>query len=794
MLLNLKPIQWIKRRKLLSACLFLIGIVFYFSLPKPLFTSAYSTVICDSNNKLLSARIAKDGQWRYPQIDSLSPKFKICLIQFEDKYFEYHPGFNIVSISKAFIKNFKRKKRKSGGSTITMQLVRIIRGNPSRTYFEKMLEIWIAVRIECTYSKKSIINYYASNAPFGGNVVGIQAASWRYFGRSPENLSWAESAMLAVLPNAPSLIYPGRNHILLKQKRNNLLKNLFQNGFIDSDTYNLAIKEALPTKPNPLPQLATHLLQRIVNEKGEGKIYKTTVVKEIQQRTAELLEKHISFQKNNQVNNACALILDTKTGNVLAYIGNSFSANRLDNNDVDIISSARSSGSILKPILYASLLNDGKITANSLVEDVPMQIGSYAPKNFNLTYDGLVPANEALSRSLNVPAVKMLQQYGVSPFLYQLKKIGFTTITKSANHYGLSLILGGAEVSPFDVGSVYASMGRILDNYNSQNSYFSATIHPAKYLIADAETKPERNTRPTLSASSVWFAFNAMSELARPEEYSLSSSFSSVHKIAWKTGTSFGFRDAWAVGVNQSYTIVVWVGNADGQGRPGLTGINAAAPFLFSLFNMLHNQEWFKKPFNDITALESCAETGFRASEFCINKKYIEAGVGSKNTLTCSFHKTIHLDSMARYVVNSTCYPVSAMKHKSFMVLTPLQEFFYKRKHLDFESVPQIMEGCLDEANQRNFDLVYPQNGFRIYLPLNEFGQRNDLILNATHNKVNAKLFWYLDKEFIGETSRFHQMGINPKYGKHEIQIIDENGKSVKAVFEIISKNKNNSG
>ena len=765
-------------------------LVFYLCLPKPLFDHKFSTVVYDSNHKLLSARIATDGQWRFPSKSKIPAKYETCLLEFEDHYFYRHPGVNIGSLLKAFYKNMNSNKKKVGGSTITMQLVRISRDHPKRTYVEKLFELFIALRLEFSFSKKEILHFYANNAPFGGNVVGIQAASWRYFGRSSQQLSWAESAMLAVLPNAPSLIYPGKNHDILFKKRNALLKKLWLKNKFDKSTYELSIQEEIPEKPHALPQLASHLLQRIVKEKGGGKEYETTLIKELQLNTISHLEAHLEEHKSNQINNAAALILDTQTGAVLAYVGNSYSIKKENQNDVDIISAPRSSGSILKPILYALLMSEGKLTPDAFVEDVPTQIGAYAPKNYNLTYDGLVSASEAITRSLNVPAVKMLQLYGTAPFLYQLKKLGFESMDKPATHYGLSLILGGAEVTAWDVGSVYASLGRTLENYNTFASYSKTNNQKAFYLSDRKKIKFKSQPSSAINAGSLWFTFNAMNELARPEEYSKSNFFSSTHKIAWKTGTSFGFRDAWAVGLNKKYTIVVWVGNADGEGRPGLTGINVAAPLMFSLFNMLSSPAWFNRPVTDLHKSKICKESGYIASEACNNTVVAMIPKSCKNSSYCPFHKVISLDKEGRFLVNSTCYPVMQMQKKSYLILKPLQEFFYRKKHLEFIGLPPFMSNCRDDNNSSNFDLIYPRNGFKIYLPFNESSIKNDFIMNATCNNNNAILYWYLDQDYLGETKRYHQMAVKPIKGKHQLTITDENGKNMVAIFEIVDKKK----
>jgi penicillin-binding protein 1C len=779
---------WSRKQKLLLASLLVLGVWFYISLPSPLFNAEYSTIVYDANDQLINTRIAKDGQWRFPHSDSLPFKFQASILEFEDRYFFYHPGINIVSLTKAFLFNLKKKENKSGASTITMQLARIARGNRNRTYWEKTIEILLALRIECSFSKKEILNYYANHAPYGGNIIGLNTASWKYFGRDPSKLSWAESALLAVLPNAPSLIYPGKNQTKLVQKRNRLLGRLYTSGVITESTYKLALQEKLPTKPKSLPQFAPHLLQRLVSESGEGKLYRTTVSENLQNITNDLLQKHMKGLKGNGIHNACALVIETKTGRVLAYVGNSKQGLTSEQNDVDVISAPRSSGSILKPLLYALLINDGLMAPHALIEDVPMQIGSYAPKNYNLTYDGLVPASEALTRSLNVPAVKMLQMYGVPSFLYQLKKFGFTTMNKPATHYGLSLILGGAEVNAWDVAKIYSGLGRTLMHSKNKKHNTSVGIFEPILLRDDKSNATSPPVESALSAASIWTTFNAMTELARPEDYAQSSSFSSVSRIAWKTGTSFGYRDAWAVGLNKKYTIVVWVGNADGEGRPGLTGINVAAPLMFSIFNAFPNNEWFFAPGEELLPIKTCEESGFRLSESCPQTKVIQAPRSVMKSSACTFHKTVNVDSSGRYQVNGLCYPVKDMKQKPYLVLTPLQEFFYKQKHLEFISRPPLMLNCLDESNLASFDIVYPREGYKIYLPFNERNTKNELILSATHCRANATLYWYVDKEFIGITNRFHQMAILPTKGKHQLEVVEEHGKSIRLNFEIIDK------
>ena len=390
-------IAYLRRNRIKSIVFLALLIVYYFCLPKDLFKDPTATVITSKNDQLLGALIADDGQWRFPETDSIPEKFKICILQFEDEYFYKHPGFNPISIFKALKQNISSGEVKRGGSTITQQVIRLSRKGKSRTYTEKLKELILATRLELRYSKDKILSLYASHAPFGGNVVGIDAASWRYFNRNAHDLSWAESAALAVLPNAPSLIYPGKNQTKLLKKRNQLLKKLFDNGTIDELTYNLSIVEGIPQKPYPLPQIAPHLLQKFAKSQKGNRI-KTTVDLRLQDQVNGFVEQHYNQLKQNEIHNIAVLILDVNTRQVLSYVGNS-PTDKNHQNFVDIINKPRSTGSILKPFLYASMLDAGDILPNTLVADVPTQFGNYSPKNFNDEYDGVVSADLALSRS-----------------------------------------------------------------------------------------------------------------------------------------------------------------------------------------------------------------------------------------------------------------------------------------------------------------------------------------------------------------------------------------------------------
>jgi penicillin-binding protein 1C len=778
---------------------------FYFSLPKKLFNAPTSYVIEDADGNLLNATIAADGQWRFPYNKNVPQKFIDCITTFEDKRFFKHPGVDPISIGRAIVKNVKNKGVVQGGSTLTMQVIRLSKKDDTRSIWNKIKESILAVRLELSYSKKEIVALYASNAPFGSNVVGLDAAAWRYYGRSADKLSWGEMATLAVLPNAPALVHPGKNRDVLLKKRNLLLDKLVTEGKINQSSCDLAKLEPLPGQPLPLPQFAPHLLQRFKKDNaGVNAItkIKTTLDGTLQKNVARIIQQHQSVLKGNGINNACALVLDVETGNTLAYVGNIYDPFNKDMEaDVDVIAAPRSPGSALKPILYASMLSDGLILPNSIIPDIPTQIGSYAPQNFDLGFDGAVPANRALARSLNIPAVKLLQQYKYQRFYETLQQCGITTLNRSADTYGLSLILGGCEVTMWDLAGVYASMARTLNHQTKNRGKIDANdFHAAKYITTDNEQQridkqSTTNSQPApsnlpLDATSIYFTFQAMQDVMRPGEEGLWQQFTSSQKIAWKTGTSFGFRDGWAIGVTPKYVIAVWVGNTDGEGRPGLIGVQTAAPILFDIFRLLPNMNWFEKPTYNYAYVPVCRQSGFRANIDCPDVDTLFMPPNGNKVPLCAYHKIIHLDATGMYRVTEQCESPSNMQHKSWFILSPAMEYYYKQKNADYTILPPFKPGCDYTETGKVMEIIYPQPDAKIYVPLEVSGEKGKTVFTAAHRKNGTKIFWSLDDNFIGTTQNFHQMALNPSPGIHIITLTDENGISVSRQFEILEKEK----
>ncbi|RLT79504.1 penicillin-binding protein 1C [Bacteroides acidifaciens] len=771
-------------RKVMLGIITLLVFGYMFCLPRQLFHVPYSTVVTDRNEELLGARIASDGQWRFPPRKTTPEKIKQCLITFEDKHFHHHWGVNPLSIGRAIYQNTKHKRIISGGSTLTMQTIRLSR-NESRTFGEKIIEMIWATRLEFRASKEEILSMYVSHAPFGGNVVGLDAAAWRYFGHSAEELSWAESAMLAVLPNAPAMIHLSKGRKMLLSKRNRLLKQLLEEKIIDSSTYELAVTEPLPDEPHPLPQIAPHLVSHFYKERN-GQYTRSTIDRGIQTHIEDLAERWSNEFNRSDIRNLAILVIDIPANQVIAYCGNVHFDRKQNGNQVDVIQAPRSTGSILKPFLYYAMLQEGSLLPDMLLPDIPININGFTPQNFSLQYEGAVPASEALARSLNIPAVMMLQRYGVPKFHNFLQQTGFKTITRPSSHYGLSLILGGAEATLWDVTNVYAQMGRALvpDLTPRLTKEKEAKITEAK--DEDEEEKEEKKTaRHTYiwDKGAVWQTFNALKEVNRPEEIDWKS-IPSMQAIAWKTGTSYGFRDAWAVGVTPRYAIGVWVGNATGEGKPGLVGAQTAGPVLFDIFNYLPASSWFERPTGVFVDAEVCRQSGHLKGRFCEETDTVLILPAGLRTDACPYHHLITLAADEKHRVYENCANTEPIFQKSWFTLPPVWEWYYKQHHPEYRPLPPFKAGCGEDTFQP-MQFIYPPINAHIKLPKQLDGSKGFLTVELAHTDPNATVFWHLDDTYLMQTQDFHKISLQPASGKHSLTAVDGEGNTVSTTFFI---------
>ena len=707
-----------KRKILILATVAILLLGYLFCLPRNLFKNvSYSTVVESAEGELLGARIAADGQWRFPPCDTVPSRFATSLIQFEDRHFRYHPGVNPFSLVRALRDNIRSGHVVSGGSTITMQVIRLSRQR-ERTVWQKMVEAVLATRLELRCSKRRILAMYASHAPFGGNVVGLEAASWRYFGRPASELSWGESATLAVLPNSPSTLHLSRGREELLQKRNRLLKRLLDHKDIPLETYNAAIEEPLPDAPLPLPSLASHYVERC----PKGVRTRTSLSLPLQRAVEAAVNRRSDELAQEGIADMAAVVIDNANGTVVAYVGNSSPERERPGKLVDIASSPRSTGSILKPFLYEAALQEGTILPRTLLPDIPVNLSGFAPQNFDRQFYGAVPADEALARSLNVPSVFLLQQYGVPKFHSVLRQAGLSTITEVPEHYGLSLILGGAEARLDEITAAYSA------------------------FVLGETPFPDPVAR--------WYTFEALKEVNRPDQLDWRL-IRSVRKAAWKTGTSYGFRDAWAVGMTPAYTIGVWAGNAQGQGVPGLVGARTAGPVMFDILNLLPaSDEWFPEPDTPSGAYaDICTASGHLAGPECPSESILIPAAGLDGE-PCHYHNS------------------------GEFVLPPAMEWYYRPNHPEYT-------GARKASGDAAVQFIYPQSGAVLSLPRQLSGKVEGVVFRAAHHKTDATLWWHLDNTYVGETTFRHEMLLAPAPGRHTLTVVDQDGSTAAVRFTV---------
>lgn len=768
-----------RRRRILAALLLVVlaalALLQFSPLPASLQRSDYAVLMLDRNGRPLAARIAADQQWRFAPVETLPDKYREALLTFEDRRFRWHPGVDPLALARATVANIRAGRVVSGGSTLTMQLARLLRDDPPRTLWEKAREALLALQLEWRLGKSRILVEYASRAPFGGNTVGLRAAAWRYFQRAPDDLSWAEAALLAVLPNSPALIHPGRQRQQLLAKRDRLLEALRQRGLIDADALRLAKLEPLPRTAR-LPSLAPHLLDTLAADTTSPLIH-TTLDAGLQQRVNALTGQHGRRLANDGVHNLSVVVIDHRDLAVRAYVGNVTHGDRREYGAaVDIAGRPRSTGSVLKPLLYGLMLQEGLLLPDTLVPDLPTNYGGYSPENFDREYRGAVPAHEALAQSLNIPAVRMLRQYGVARFHDQLRAMGMSTLFRDAENYGLTLVLGGAEGKLMELTALYARL------------MASARDGQAAPVTVLSDVQPLPEPFP-IGAGAAWLTLEALRDVARPGTARQWRLYRSSQAIAWKTGTSYGLRDAWAIGSNGRYTVGVWAGNGNGEPAPVLGGATTAAPLMLDLFSLLGPAEWPQAPLGDLKELRVCRDDGYLAGGQC-SARTVLAPLDSHFQAVTPHHLRVHVDDQGRRV-HSGCENVAAMSARDWFVLPPAQSYFYRFRHPEYRPLPAWREDCAAGAralsSRAPMAVIYPHAGSALYLPVELGGQRGGAVFRVVHERDDAELFWHLDDRYLGRTAHFHEWAIQAAPGWHTLTLVDDQGFRLRRRFQVLS-------
>lgn len=760
----------------------------------------YSTTLWSADGQLLGAAVSADGQWRFPPAGSpvdadgagnadstgtskpsdknlaqaQNSRYQLALIAFEDRRFAGHLGLDSRALVRALRDNLSSGSIVSGASTISMQTARLLYGNRSRTYAQKLLELLTAFRLEFRMSKTDLLDLYASLAPYGANVVGIEAAGFRWFGRPSDQLTWAEAALLAVLPNSPALIHPARGRDQLLAKRNRLLDFLAQQGQLDSADLSLALSEPLPAEPLPMPRLAPHLTAsaaagsrlppEVLSLAAQDGVWVSSLDYRLQLDALALAERQARRLGLQGINNLAALIIRVSDGTVVAHIGNVLPAADRPGSFVDCTQAARSSGSILKPFLYAAMLDSGELTPGRLVPDIPTRVGSYSPENNLKTFSGAVRADEALARSLNIPFVRLLRDYGVERFGSLLQRLQFKQLHRAIEDYGLTLILGGAENTLLEAASAYRHLAACALGYDSTQ-------------LGD----------PVFSPAAAWLTLEALIQVGRPAEEASWQHYATSRQVSWKTGTSFGNKDAWAIGVTPEYVVAVWVGNSSGEGRPEIKGTDAAAPFLFDLFQLLPRSAWFPRPDDDLRTVTVCADSGYIAGRDCPATARIHVPRNAQVDTVCPYCRLVYLSADRQFQVSAACAGPESMVTEARFVLPPVMEWYYARTVLGYRSLPPWSAAC-QPLDTLSMEFVVPEDRSSLYIPVELDGKPGQTVFRAVHRDPEATIFWHLDDQYLGQTSLDHRFELRPSYGEHSITLVDSSGQRISRRFTILSE------
>lgn len=749
---------WIRSVFIALFALFLLFITLHFIFPLPN-TDDYSQIVKSAEGDILYATLNSTDKWRFKaNLNEITPILKKTILHKEDKYFYYHFGINPISMGKAFFKIFFSKDKRIGASTISMQIARMLEPK-KRTYLNKIIEIFRAFQLEFTYSKDEILQLYINLVPYGGNIEGVKTAAYFYFFQKPEALSLAQITLLSIIPNFPNIIH-SKDETELYIKRNNWLKRFEKNQLFDEKIIHDATTEIIQIERRPRPMLAPHMSIRACQENRQSSEIETTIQTEIQKKVAQITKNYIQPLRYSNISNASVLIIDNKTNKIIAYIGSSDFFNTSSQGQVDGIKSIRSPGSTLKPLLYAQALGMGLTTPKAKVVDVPINYGGYYPGNYDDKCRGLVTTEQALAQSLNIPAVWLLNEVGKDAFVSLLIKANFKQIEKDQKKLGLSTILGGCGVTLEELSTLFSA-------FANNGVFQKASLYP----------NIQNRATPIISDASAYMISEILTKAERPDFPSNWSHNTNAPKIAWKTGTSYGRRDAWSIGYNINYTIGVWAGNFDGTGTPELTGANIATPLLFQIFNAIdqHSEKtWFATP-KTIDYREVCSESGHIPDEFCTDLIIDSYIPGISPNQRCQHMKEVFIDIKETKSYCRTCKPDKNIIRKLYRNLPMEVITFYEEQNIPYQKIPPHNESCTRIFTQ-NAPIITSLGDGLEYLLIS--GENQKLMLKAnTENSVN-NLWWYINDKLLTTTSANENYFFKPPEGSLKISCTDDKGRN----------------
>jgi penicillin-binding protein 1C len=539
-------------------------------------TSTVSTTVLDRHDHLLRAFTTPEGRWRLPlEPEEVDQRYLAMLLAFEDKRFYSHPGVDVRSLARAAWQLAENGHIVSGGSTLTMQVARLVEGHYERSGPAKLRQILGALQLERHLSKRQILALYLRLAPFGGNIEGVRAASLAYFGKEPRRLSIGEAALLVALPQSPEQRRPDRSPRAARAARDRVLERVAGAGVISSAEAQRAHLEPMPQGRRAFPKLAPHLAEAEVMAQPAKTVHRLTIDRGVQRALETLAEEQTKLL--GQKLSAAILAVDHRTGEVIAHVGSPGYLDDARFGAIDMATAVRSPGSTLKPFIYGLAFEAGIAHPETLIEDRAVRFGSYAPKNFDEDYHGTVTIREALAQSLNIPAVKVLAAIGPGKLAGRFRRIGVEAAFPEGTAPTLAMGLGGVGLTLHDLATLYASLAERGEAVTLRHRMDEPKPDAARLLLHGKHVPPAKQI---LSPVAAWYVTDILKDAPPPLN-------AKGGRLAYKTGTSYGYRDAWAVGYDGRYTIAVWVGRPDGASTPGLVGRVAAAPILFDAFARL---------------------------------------------------------------------------------------------------------------------------------------------------------------------------------------------------------------
>lgn len=758
--LSNRLVKWSKRLVITGIAVFLLFLLLNWTFPVP-DNVDYSTIITDNKGEVIHAYLTKDQQWRMKtELDEISPLLRKTIVEKEDKYFYYHPGVNGAAILRALAKNVFRLKRTSGASTITMQVARALEPK-RRTYFNKFIEMFRAFQLEWKYSKDEILQLYLNLVPYGGNLQGVKSASTLYFKKNPDHLSLAEITALSIIPNRPSSLVMGRNNDKIVEERNRWLRKFAADKVFTEKEIQDALDEPLTATRSEAPKLVPHLSYQL--QKSGHDIIRTNIELNTQMKIEKIVEDYSRSLTLKNIRNAAVVIIDNHSHNVITYVGSANFYDTTDGGQVNGARAIRQPGSTLKPLLYGMCIDEGLLTPKAVITDVAVNYGGYAPENYNKQFNGFVTMEYALEHSLNIPAVKGLEWLGKDKFVQTLARCDFQQIRKDQKKLGLSLILGGCGSNLEELTGLYtifANNGKyIRPNYTKRDSTQAAF------------------TRNILSPASTFMINETLSKVNRPDFPLNWQSTERMPKIAWKTGTSYGRRDAWSIGYNKHFTVGVWVGNFSALGIPELSGANVATPLLFRIFNTIDydsDQEWFKQP-EDCDIRMVCSETGLPPADHCsstVTDYFIPLISG---TQTCNNQEELAVSPDEKISYCKTCQPTAGYKKKWYKIVSAEMQHYFEEHHIRYAQIPPHNPDC-----ERLFAggapvITFPKNGAE-YLISKKHPEPLQLTCNVGNDV--GKVFWYINDQFYKSTDAKSKQFFVPDEGPVKISCTDDKGRN----------------